>query len=591
MILFGFRLGQIWLDAEKYGRFSDLPTAEQFTFIMNMCSGGTFLVLLDYLIFLSPYKLNHTGFWPVRDQNRQSIRPILRWTSVVFVLTLSTTLAIQAVDAWIHKTLRSTSITSIKHDVGSRHNYSRILRPICLTNETGSMVVGVYGQVDSSCVFDADGYLYKPVETFATITKTSTENLVRTQNETAYITPAELGTGIQFKAQTIGVATTCQPIISSCNLEYPSSGYASFTCGGEFSAISGLMYGNQIFEVQVLNSSDHMINPFWLSSYGCFKDYTGSLSSIDPTDYVNISTFNTGVYVGIPQSCTILACAVEIQNMNYSTRVPTDTGSSTEINVTLLNDEAYLSSALTTRALVGAISQSYGVDQISLGVTSAAIRANTSRQFADLVALSISKTILGESTGVFDKAPSLEEFEIVVQIGTKVPVPPVIVFLILQLFLTILALAVAIASMDVDRSRGGQAVKSARHALINVETFVIGCFGDEPVYPPTNGTEHHVSSGDCDWAKSGPIHTATGAHDVRSLGAAGTLSSDSISESLRSDQCSHDRKSEDDAVLMCRHVVQIERAQRCVSNPFISRAEEEGEKVEDGTCTRDGLHH
>lgn len=492
MVLFAYRLGQLWINAEHNGRAHELPDAEQFAFLLKMCSGSSIFVIFEFLLYASPFKLHPNGYSLIIERQKTTIKPILRLAASVFAFTIFLTLAVQGTDVWVHKTLQSTTFSALNQAPTSLQNYSRVLRADCFNNSSKSASISLNGYVDDSCVFGSDGFLYDPIETFATATNTSNVNTILNQGQMAYIAPAITAPSISFAGQTVGVKTECKPITSLCSLESPSSGYASFTCGSGYEALSGLLYSNQIFEVDMLNGTQ-IVNPFHIGAYGCFKDYAKTFPLVSPKDFLDVSSFNTGIYVGILQSCTILACEVEISNLNYTSRLPDINTSNPSNNITLSREEKYRSSLQTTKALTGAISQSYGVDQLSLGVTSAAIRSNSSTAFSSFVALTLSQTILGQSAGAFESAPTLEEQHVSTQIGTKAPLIPIIVFLGFQVVLVLWCMIIAAWSIGVDRSNGAQAVKNARHGLIDVKTLVMEHFGTEAVYPPATrvaGTEY-----------------------------------------------------------------------------------------------------
>lgn len=483
-MLFAYRVAQIWIDIESRGRLADLPDADQFGLLMNMCSGGSLLSFLNFLIFISPFSFRENSYWLTTRTSRSTVKPILRWTAAVFGISLFLTLAIQAVDIWVHKTLETVSFSRIELLSRPAHNYSKVLRSACFQNDSGSASVSLNGYVDTSCVFGSDGFLYDPIETFATITNTSNTNSIVNDGPIAYIIPAITLPSVNFKAETIGVNSSCQVVTSQCDLTYPSSGYASFTCNGAFSALSGLMYANQVFEISMLNGTE-IANPFWVGGYGCFKDYSNSFASISPSDFLNVSSFNTGIYVGLLQSCTILACEIAVSNLNYTSMLPQVDSTAYTNNVSLVRGDQFLATDQTTKALVGAISQSYGVDTISQDVTSAAVKSNTTDDFASYVALSISQVVLGVSAGAFTTALCLSENRVTSVIGTKVPLVPISIFFALQILFILFCAIIAAFSIGVDRSNGAFAIRNARHALIDIQTLITEHFGSEGVYPPS----------------------------------------------------------------------------------------------------------
>ena len=273
MILFAYRLGQIWINTETSGNIHNLPSADEFSFMMKMCSGGSPLVLFEFLAFLSPLQWHHRGCSIMLvHEERPRIKPIVRLTAVVFSITIFLTLAVQGADVWVHKTLQSATFAVIDGTPTSKSNYSRVLRDACFSDNSSSASTSFNGFVDTSCVFGSDGFLYDPIETFATATNSSNVNLIVHEDAVAYIIPAKTSSSITFTAETIGVETSCEAITSKCTLTYPSSGYASFVCGSGYEALSGLLYSNQIFEISMLNGTD-IVNPFYTGAFGCFKDY------------------------------------------------------------------------------------------------------------------------------------------------------------------------------------------------------------------------------------------------------------------------------------------------------------------------------
>ncbi|ORY83196.1 hypothetical protein BCR37DRAFT_392539 [Protomyces lactucae-debilis] len=495
MMLFAYRLAQLWINLEKQARFADLPTADQFALMMKMCSGGSLYVIFEFLVFASPFQMHPSGYGLQRKTVTERTRPILKWTIGVFSTTMLLTLAIQVADVWVHKTLSSATLVSSSNATGPLHPYSRTLRSACFDPDSNSRSVSFNGFVDDSCVFGSNGYLFDPIETFATTTNTSSLHVIANDGAMAYLRPAITSPNISYVAQTVGVSTTCQVITGSCPRQAVSSGYARFTCPSTYAGFSGLLFSNQIFETAMLNGT-RVTNPFSLGGSGCFKAYAPSFANLSTSDFVDVANFNTGIYVGLPQSCTVLACEVSVYNLQFSSK---PSGTAAPPIYELLQGSAVLANQSTTHALHGAIAQSYGADQISLGVTAAAVKANSSADFAAFVALAVSQTILGQSASVFEATNSLSEQETRTIIGTKARLVPVAVFLALQILLAVFCVLIALVStFGVDKSRGkpilhmprmpfqagAHAVNNARLALIDVTTLVREHFGSDAVFPP-----------------------------------------------------------------------------------------------------------
>lgn len=178
MVLFAYRVAQMWIDTESDYRVSQLPDAEQFAFMMKMCSGGSFFVLFEFILFAVPFEFGETWFSFRRKRYQPRIKPVVKWLSVVFTITLHLTLMVQLADVWVHKTLESTTLTIADHLGTPTHNHSRVLRSACYEGENASSSVGLNGVRDTSCVFGSDGFLFDPIETFATVTNTSDVNTI-----------------------------------------------------------------------------------------------------------------------------------------------------------------------------------------------------------------------------------------------------------------------------------------------------------------------------------------------------------------------------------------------------------------------------
>ncbi|KAH1496832.1 hypothetical protein KXV92_002465 [Aspergillus fumigatus] len=371
------------------GRADGLPTPYQLSLILKFFSGGLFAAIWDWVCYTLSRK---------KGGVRQT--PPLRAASTVAVLASLLGLLVTAADTWLHFTTTTVPFTRVFPST-SRADYSFGLLPQCLkgNNSVAAQRVDATGPALLNNISDqATVYTYvDPGQTSYTYLGVPETTSLLTQG---------------FTAKTYGARTQCQLISSKYTLQNAASS-VKFNCSADFTGlINTPTLQAAFFEDESMSKN---LRGKVVSNYSTGNPYYFALASV-----VNLSggkTPNSTEFVkslhGVPTY--VLGCHTTIYDIEYD-----------RLNNTVNRFQPAASNTSVSNIWQTSISQTQDWFPFFQQAAGTAIFSDTAEEFAEKVALALSKATIALGADALGAQPALAAQDRETLLVARIPVVPLV---------------------------------------------------------------------------------------------------------------------------------------------------------------------
>lgn len=290
MMLWHLRTSQSMRTAAVEGQSGLLPTPYQLSLIIGITLASAER-LRRYFRYLCSYE-------------RPTIPPVLHHAATMFTFSIILAVAVFFADVALHYTTSTISFDAITHDTQPTYEYGRGLSHYCLnfnrTENEGFPCSYNITVDDPEIRAQLNEIFYLQHNTSTTSEIQLIQNNQFSHGDLAVLMPQMAGVplGIDYRTSTVGVATQCFPITTTCDMQAPDAlvpnapnwDYTYFNCSEGFYGILGK--SPNISELTAA-SQDPSVPPLGFKpapnlQYGFFTD-AKLISPYNPEEY-NAST-------------------------------------------------------------------------------------------------------------------------------------------------------------------------------------------------------------------------------------------------------------------------------------------------------------
>ncbi|OQV08900.1 hypothetical protein CLAIMM_13109 [Cladophialophora immunda] len=409
MVLISYPLAKDYIRRSNSEGVDALPTVYQFKLIIGLLGGGVG-PLWSWLQYC---------FW--KGRNRQTR---LLWATVVTLLTATgLSIAILAVDSWLHITTSTVSLDTLSPPASTPvASYGRGLVPLCY-NQTwtaGDINQCIGGlQLPGSIHFDSASEATRTSMNLSTINAVLSSTI--DDKYFAFLTSAQRDANLDFRTKTYAMSTTCSPASTACHLQQiqwcshesgcplgevqwtlgmtyncsaslygdlnNNTGFAFTLNGSSYATTSNIGFFLQMFRQQgyadPIGTADQQVatpNPFFFAAGA--RVATSDALARDPEAVEDDDQYNYAF---------IFQCTATIYELEYASIDGNVVGGNyTVANDTLSNNMGW--ALLEARALAQ--------NSLEAAFFSGAQQSNTSQAFADYFAQQFSRSALSMIAGI-----------------------------------------------------------------------------------------------------------------------------------------------------------------------------------------------
>ena len=271
MTLWALPVAQSMRDASLSNEMHDLPTPYQLSLIV-----GLTLSSLERLRAYYAYAFSRS--------RKAGLPPVLNRAAMMMTISILMAVAVFVTDTALHYTVSTIEFDKLSSPSGPMAQYGRGLTSSCAdfnrTANSGLPCSFDFNQMSS----DPNGFIRQGNEIFRLSQNVSTLSEVRIvdaedahASHHAVLLPRNSNTGVDFKASTLSVSTTCKLITEQCNPKWyngnTTGGLDQFKCSDAFYGIIGADPVTSQFDSQVdLNISVLSFKPSSNLQFGYFTD-------------------------------------------------------------------------------------------------------------------------------------------------------------------------------------------------------------------------------------------------------------------------------------------------------------------------------
>ncbi|KEF62440.1 uncharacterized protein A1O9_00412 [Exophiala aquamarina CBS 119918] len=456
MALVSYPLAKSYLSKSEAGTANELPTTYQFRLIIGLLGGslGSLWSWLDY------------SLW--RKRTRQT--KLLWVTATALLVSVFLSLAILAVDTWLHVTTSTVPYDRLSPILAQPSaSYSRILDPYCWNTTydpaSSGQCIGAINPPGNSINFPTAS------ETARTLTNLSSVNAVLScrldEKPLAYITTAQRDPSLDFQASTYALGTTCKPSTRACNLQWDS--YCTYAGGCIADMVTPAVTYNcgPNLHGDMLNNTGTPFNSSTgisqsPSSTGFFLQLFGKDNFIDPVaryghNEITISNpfyFATGAQIATTEALADDPEAAQVSDRQSSGFILSCTSTVYELTYNFVNGSVVNGTYTVTNGTLPANIrwtltnvQAYSQNSLESAWISGAQQSNTSQELADFFALRFSETALGMVVGMTEPASNLAERTRQHLLVARLPKAPFFALIVLNLLYAALGVLLAVLAI------------------------------------------------------------------------------------------------------------------------------------------------
>ncbi|GFF41089.1 hypothetical protein IFM58399_06146 [Aspergillus lentulus] len=423
------------------GRADRLPTPYQLCLTLKFIDGSLLGAMWDWFCYFLPWN---------KGGERQT--PPLRAASTVAVLATLLGLLVTAADTWLHFATTTVPFTRVS-PITNHTDYSFGLLPQCLkgNNSVAAQRVDPMGPVCSVSLAVTGSFLADATTSLQVMNNVSDQATVYTyadEHKTSYTylgvpESASLLTR-DFTAKTYGARTQCELISTKCGLQNVASS-VKFNCSAEFAGfIKSPTLQAAFFEDETMSKN---LRGKVVSNYGTGNPYYFALASM-----VNLSggkTPNSTEFVqslhGVPTY--VLGCNTTIYDIEYD-----------RLNNTVTRFQPTVSNTSVSNIWQTSISQTQDWFPFFQQAVGTAIFSDTAQEFAEKVALALSKATIALGADALGAQPALAAQERETLLVARIPAAPLVTMVVVCLLYVVCGLLLT-----------GLAAWSARNGVPDVQ--------------------------------------------------------------------------------------------------------------------------
>ncbi|KAJ9644838.1 hypothetical protein H2204_001300 [Knufia peltigerae] len=418
----------------------DLPTPYQLGMLLETMTGGItpFFSLVAY------------RSWPNKEKMASCVR------SALILLTVFTVLGytIAAVDTWLHLVIEAINIEIVEPQTPIMGLGRGLPDGPCSTQlsadfDAGDCIISDHGDV----------FLVGANEAARVMSNTSSNNAVYDVfidgMHMAYLGPADNPDGLDYRAESLAMHTTCAQIGRECHLHAETKELEPFTCTEEF-------YGNLALPNVNGDETDAVTGlPFRSAGIVFFRNAAlielGNASS-DSGNENFLTRSSNPHFIGVWARVELHATEEQIADGNVV--VPSQGGTSWLLNCTatayqisydFLNGSVQHATAEVANGSVGTILNAgnyYGFGKVALETAAySASQYNDTQQMADSWAQAYSRAALALSAGIMNGRANLEEQQRSTRLVARVPKAPLYTLVGLNSLYAVLGVLLAIMAL------------------------------------------------------------------------------------------------------------------------------------------------